>query len=296
MGKKASKNIIQNNLVYNIWWERLANIIINSFKWEGLDQTTNDRLTSRIIEMTLFKYGYGVFTAWEDKLIFLPAAVSGDLNLYFEPTSFQLIGNMANIPTAHLEDNAVLCRNVCNNLPTINLVDYYASQLAAIQRAQDVNLFQSKLQVAMESDEDTIFSLKNAISEIDANQLVLYGKKDLISSVKTLDVRFNYLVDKYSEYKLAILNEFLQTFGYQNVGTQKRERLTQAEANSSNEFTYDGYVGAMLDMRIDACNQLKKVLGINLDVHLNRDHTIDKLIEETKIEATGGRANEMAAK
>lgn len=293
MKKKPSKNIIKNNFIYNIWWDRLSNIIINSFKWEGIESTGNERLTSRLIEMTLFKYGYGVFMIWEDKLIFLPAAVSGDLNLYFEPTSFYLIGNTANIPRAVLEDNSVLCRNVCNNMPTIQLVDYYAGQLSSIQRAQDVNLFQSKLQLAVEADEDSLFSLKNAIAEIDANQLVLYGKKDIMSAVKTLDIKFNYLLDKYGDYKLTILNEFLQTFGYKNILTQKRERLTQNEANSSDEITYDGYVGAMLDMRIDACKQVNKLFGMNLTVKLNRDHSLEKLITETKVENLGGNDIEM---
>lgn len=279
MKKKAPENIIKNTRIYNIWWNRLANIIINSFRWDGLENSGNNRLTSRIIEMTLFKYGYGVFTRWENQLVFLPAAVSGDLNLYFEPTSFNLIGNAINIPRAQLEENSVLCRNVYNSTPTIQLVSYYAEQLADIQRAQDVNLFQSKLQLMIESDEDTLFSLKNAIAEVDANQLVLYAKRDIISAVKPIETRPAYMVDKYGEYKNEIFNEFLQTFGFMNIPIAKNERLTQSESLSSYEITYDGYAGAMLEMRKDACRQLKDILGVDITVDFNRSNSDEKIMK-----------------
>lgn len=284
---KKNKTVYENLRCYNIWFDRLSNIIINSFKWSGMEETDEDNLTSRIIERTLFNYGYGIFTTWEGKMIFLPAAVSGDLNIYFEPTKYQVFGNDVVIPNVNLENNSVLCRNAISKLPTLSIVEYYAEKFTDIQRAQDVNLFQSKLQLMVETSPDTVLSFKNAISEVDANNLVVYGNKDLINGIRSIDPKINYNIDKYTQYKKEVLNEFLQTFGFKNIGVAKNERLTSEEASSSDQITYDGYAGAMLEMRKEACKRIKYIFGKDYNVELRRNVSLDMALKEVLIENTG---------
>lgn len=284
---KKNKTVYENLRCYNIWFDRLSNIIINSFKWSGMEETDEDNLTSRIIERTLFNYGYGIFTTWEGKMIFLPAAVSGGLNIYFEPTKYQVFGNDVVIPNVNLENNSVLCRNAISKLPTLSIVEYYAEKFTDIQRAQDVNLFQSKLQLMVETSPDTVLSFKNAISEVDANNLVVYGNKDLINGIRSIDTKINYNIDKYTQYKKEVLNEFLQTFGFKNIGVAKNERLTSEEASSSDQITYDGYAGAMLEMRKEACKRIKYIFGKDYNVELRRNVSLDMALKEVLIENTG---------
>lgn len=284
---KKNKTVYENLRCFNIWFDRLSNIIINSFEWSGMEETDENNLTSRIIERTLFNYGYGVFTMWEGKMIFLPAAVSGDLNIYFEPTKYQVFGNGVVVPNVDLNENSVLCRNVISKLPTLSIVKYYAEKFTDIQRAQDVNLFQTKLQLMVETSPDTVLSFKNAISEVDANNLVVYGNKDLINGIRSIDTKINYNIDKYTQYKKEVLNEFLQTFGFRNVGVAKNERLTSEEASSSDQITYDGYAGVMLEMRKEACRRIKYIFGKDYDVELRRNVSFDMLLKETLIEKMG---------
>lgn len=207
--------------------------------------------------------------------MFLPAAVSNDLNVFWEPTEFWPIGNHLPFEIKNTKENCVLCRNNSFGMPSIDMCRYYANKLAEIQRAMDVNLFQSKIQFAIETSSENEFSVKNMLNNVDINEVAILANRNLMSSITVVNTGFQYYIDKYTTYKSDMINEFLQVFGFKNVDVQKSERLTTTEATSSDEITYDGFFGDMLEMRQEAADNVNKMFGMNIRPVIRNENSME---------------------
>lgn len=265
----------KNAITAELWERRLAITVMHHIGWEGLDQDFANQLTSRLIERTLYQSGYGIFFMWEGKLMFLPAAVSNDLNVFWEPTEFWPIGNHLPFEIKNTKENCVLCRNNSFGMPSVDICRYYANKIAEIQRAMDVNLFQSKIQFAFETSSENEFSVKNMINNVDKNEVAILANRSIMNSVNLINTGFQYYIDKYTAYKADMINEFLQVFGFKNIDIQKSERLTYAEATSKDEFTYDGFFGDMLEMRQEAADNVNKMFGMHIKPVIRNENSME---------------------
>lgn len=139
----------------------------------------------------------------------------------------------------------------------------------------DVNLFQSKIQFAFETSSENEFSVKNMVNNVDKNEVAILANRSLMNSVNLINTGFQYYIDKYTAYKTDMINEFLQVFGFKNIDIQKSERLTSTEATSSDEITYDGFFGDMLEMRQEAADNVNTMFGLHIKPVIRNENSME---------------------
>lgn len=245
-------------------------IAMNRFKWEGLPLG----VTSRKIEEYLLEHGeVGVYNSKTTGLLILPSG-GLDLNVYGEPTRLKLtgIGFSKIVPIRNTE------RCLANDLARPKMVDisYYAERLAKLDKAMAMNLKQTAQPFMIPTTKDTELSMKNIMEKVfDDNVSSIYVDKNLDRGQypQVLDTKAEYLIDKYQQHKLDIMNEFLTMMGLNNTSANnnKKERLVVAEVQVNN-----GEILFQLDLeykhRQDFCDRVNAKFGTNM--------TVTKVIED----------------
>lgn len=267
--KKLSKSDAQKNneIEKTLIYRRLALISMNNFEWINLP----DSIKPRYIERSLFYNGIAAF-AYTEKYgyIVLPLTYTGDLDLYYEPQKWNVIGN-GYIKNLDKIDSVVIRNNqfcVPSNYDTL----WYAEKIANVERTIAVNVNIHKVPWLFKGTTNQVLTLKNIYDQVERNEPVVYVDNNLQTN-KAFEV-FNtnapYLIDKLSAYKKELISEYLELYGYPTTQAEKNERLTMTESEVKVEFSDSGYVGAMYEYRKQACEEINKMFGLNIDVKINR--------------------------
>ena len=107
--------------------------------------------------------------------------------------------------------------------------------------------------------------------KIDSGEPAIYLDPDIASnSFDVISANTPYIIDQLYDYKRQVWNEYLELYGYPTTQTEKNERLTMTESEVKVEFSDSGYVGAMYEYRKQACEEINKMFGLNIDVKINR--------------------------
>lgn len=267
--KPTIKNSAQvENMVTNmLWYQQLANTAINNFEWVNLP----DGVLSRYIERCLFFQGACAFI-YSDEMgyVALPAAPTGDLNIYYEPTKWNVIGY--NFSKGYDDSNSVFIRNNLFVTPTNEFILYYARKIADLQRTIDTQVALHKLPFIIRTSDKDILSYKNIMDKKQAGELAIFVNKNVaMDDFNVMPTPTEYVIDKLEGEKKTLINECMTLLGYTNTQTEKKERLIMDEVNANNEYTENGYVGAMLEMRKEACEKINQIFGLNVDVQIKRE-------------------------
>ena len=262
---KADGNDLMNVLTESFFYDRFRLLMINQFKWTGLDDIN---IQERHVENFLFDNGYALlFEDATDGILCLPCYGQGR-NIYGDYTSYTATGfgkSYDNIPA----ERAVLIENNKLRMPTEKAVLYFVSQLYELARSKDVNIKQLKLQSLFTATDENVLTVKKIIDEIDKFNWAIVTDSalaldDIVKAVQT-GVK-SYIAEFRDEYN-AVMNEALTYFGINNSNTDKRERLITDEANANNQFI-DSCAEMFHESRKRACDEAKTKLGITLGVEL----------------------------
>ena len=268
----------------NDYWK---NIATNIFERKGLEEISPS-LTSEIIEETLFDKGSCLFFK-DDNLGYmaLPVAPTNNLNVYFKPTKFRALG--LNYNKEYDVDNSVLIKNNTLKKATFDIVDYYTSKLADIERTKDLHRNAHKTPLVLETTEDTLLTAKNIFKKIHANEPVIFKNKTRGEGevgVNVLNANVAYINDKleddYHNYEARILT----ALGLDNYVEDKKERVQSAEVESQQEYIISSF-RASLNERKKACEAINKMFGLNLSVdyvkaeQIETDEPVDESEEGT---------------
>lgn len=264
--KKANKKDIDNFITESFLYDRFRLLMINQFKWTGLDEFN---IQERHLENYLFDEGYCLF--FEDKqygLMCLPCQGDGKLNVYGDYTKYRAVGN--NFSCSVPSDKCVLIENNKLRMPTHKAVFYFVQRLYDLTRTMDVNVKQLRLQTVFSATDENALTVKKIIDEIDEyNWAIITDKKAInpeeivkavVTGVKPLTAE---LTDRYN----AVMNEALTYFGINNSNTDKRERLITDEANANNQLI-DSCAQMFLEARKRACEEINEKFGTNINVEL----------------------------
>lgn len=260
-----------NDWTYTDYFYRLMLIARSVFKWEGLPNHMNEKW----IERYLFTEGKCLFYNDPEKgLMIAKCTPSGNLNPYDEPTLLTPYGtNYMGKPLENYEE-CVLIQNNDLMIPTSPTIQLFAYRLAEIQRTIDVNISAQKTPIAILCSDKQKLSMKRVFSQINDNEIAIYGDKNLdIDSIKTLDLKAPVVFDKLFAQKQNVWNECMTYLGINNNSQEsKRERLVVNEVEANNE-QIESSAEVFLKSRQDACKRINEMFGLNISVELRKMET-----------------------
>lgn len=279
-----------NNRTYTHYYNRLAELAISMFEWSGLP----DSIDPRFLELTLFTDGMAVFFKDDvmDKYLALQTMISGKLDVYRIPkirTAYAANGYNMKLD----ESNSVIIFNNMLHTNCLSDIELFAYKLYECDRTMVVNIKAQKTPVMITCDENQRLTMKNLYAQYDGNEPFIFGGKDIdMKKVQAITTGAPYVADKAYETKTHIWNEAMTYLGISNVSMIKKERMVTDEVSRNMGSTVASRY-TRLEMRKQACKQINKMFGLNIDVEYRADvqtytdEDMGKYVNETDIESEG---------
>lgn len=279
-----------NNMTYTHYYNRLAELAISMFEWSGLP----DSIDPRFLELTLFSDGMAVFFKDDvmDKYLALQTMVSGKLDIYRIPkirSAYAVNGYNMKLD----ESNSVIIFNNMLHTNCLSDIELFAYKLYECDRTMLVNIKAQKTPVMITCDENQRSTMKNLYAQYDGNEPFIFGGKDIdMKKVQAITTGAPYVADKVYETKTQIWNEAMTYLGISNVSMIKKERMVADEVSRNMGSTVASRY-TRLEMRKQACKQINKMFGLNIDVEYRADvqtytdEDMGKYVNETDTESEG---------
>ena len=260
--ESASTNV----RTYDMFFQRLMELAINSFQWINLPDT----IDPRFLELVLFEQGHAIF--FKDEVIgylALMCTATAPFDVYNVPMRRRAYSsNNGYQKDLTIQDSVIIYNNYLRTNGFLELTQY-ARRLCEIQRTIDVNVVAQKTPLLLQCSENQRLTLKNVYMQYSGNQPAIFGEKNLMpDSVKVLNTQAPYVADKLQILKRQVWNEALTFLGIENANTEKKERLVSDEVNSNLGSVYAQRM-ARLNARKDACEKINRMFGLNIDVRYN---------------------------
>lgn len=279
-----------NTLTFYDYYDRLKEYAINMFEWINLPDT----IDVRYLELTLFEQGKVIFFQDElmDIYLCIQGVTSSPFDVYNNPKRRRVFASNGYNKNRTSKNSVIIWNNFLRK-PTSPTINLYAWRLTNIERTIDINVNAQKTPVLIIASENEKFSLKNLYAQYQGNAPVIYASKNMdLNSISSINTTAPFVADKLETLKNSYWNEVMTFLGLQNSNQDKKERLITDEANAREEQIKQARLN-MLDARKEACKQINKMFGLNIDVRFRIDNEefIEK-IEDKVIENFGGVENE----
>lgn len=260
--KAKDESAVLNRLSYDYYFNRLKEVALSVFTWEGLPDTVDERF----LEWVLFHDGFCLF--FLDEVVgyqTLQTEIGGELNNYRIP-----IRRRAYAPNGYQawrdNKNSVIVFNNLIHTNMISYVQYFARKLYLCDRSFDVNLRAQRTPIMLQGPESSRLTLENLWLKYDGNQpVILVSDKFDLSQIKVLNTNVPYTADKIYNSKLQIWNEAMEFLGVPNVNPVKKERLISDEVTGSLGATVTSGL-TRLKARQQAAEEINRMFGLNISV------------------------------
>ena len=251
-----------NNTTYINIFNRLKELAITRFKYEGLPDTVDERY----LELTLFKNGSSVFF-FDDVLGFLalPVAWQNQFTVYEQPVNYRAYAINGYQKYLNDSDSVIIWNNQLHTV-NVNDIENYAIRLYNLERIIDVNADAQKTPVIIQGNKEQSLTLKNLYKEYEGNARVIFGYDSLdLNALTVLKTDAPYVADKLYELKTQIWNEALTFLGIPNLTIQKKERVVSDEVSRSLGGTMASRY-AVLESRKQAIEKINTMFNLNISV------------------------------
>ena len=243
--------------------KNLYQLAVGSFKWTGLPYG----LPSYMMERFLFDAGcVAAFVDNVGGLMILPAYEAGRQSKYYIPQQYTVFG-MGYYKNISIGD-AVIGWNDSAHSSSWETVEGYAQTINEINIADQMNIKQLRFPWIFSGDEQTVNSLKAALTTVEQNTFALFTT-DSIRKKLTDGVGFQtgvkYLGDDLKKHRDDIYNECLTLLGFDNTPVEKRERLTDDEVHS-NDQQVNYFRRDRLERRREFADAVNKKFGSSISV------------------------------
>lgn len=259
---KFRMSALQNTGSYIQYYNRLVELSVSMFEWKNVPET----IDVRFLELTLFERGQALFFM-DDTIgsLALPFTMNNGYNVYRIPIGRRAYANNGYHADRDINNSVIIYNNYLRTNSKLD-VEIFANRLWDLDRTIEVNARAQKTPVLITCEEQERLSLENLYMQYDGNEPVIFAQKGLNpDSLKVLRTDAPYVADKLYNLKVQIWNEALTYLGIPNVNYEKRERLVTDEVLRS-----QGGVTASrcsrLEMRKQACKEINKMFGLNMDV------------------------------
>ena len=284
MGRRANRKFwssaIKNKLVFNQYVDRLTELSISMFNWQGLPDTVD----ARFLEMVLLQAGQILFFKEPEieQYVVMRVNPNGPFNIYQIPTRRRpYASNRYNPKEIYNESNSVLIFNNMLHTPAIRDIRIYAHDLADIDRAIAVNVNAQKTPILIRASETQRLTMENLYMQYDGNQPFIFGTKDLdLVGLAVLKTDAPFVAKDLYDLKSDKWNEALTYLGISNVNIDKKERLVKDEVNRS----LGGAIASRysrLQARRQACDQINAMFpDLYVTCDFREDYNASTAIDE----------------
>ena len=266
--KDYVKMVFSNESAIDDYENRMMRICLSMFEWVNLPGSMNQRF----LEKSLYFFGRASLLYTEKYgFINLNCTSDGFINLYDLPTKLNCYSHDLHFTRDLYTGNTnkkkdkecILVLNNYDFLPTYATIQLFAQKLAECDMTMNVNLKAQKTPVLILTSDEQRLTMENLYNQYDGNKPMIFGDGNVLNmgSIKAIDTKAPYVIDKISEYKKEIWNEFLTFIGVNNVAQEKKERLVSDEVNQNNEvINYN--LQSFLAPRQEACRQFNEKFGL----------------------------------
>ena len=213
------------NMIQGLYYNRLFDIAVSSFRWEGLPPS----IDVRFMETCLLRYG-AVIIFYDDVLgyLALPFNYGGGLDQYGEPIKRTAYGKNGYLKTDLDETNSVIIYNNLLRQPSTIGIKFYSQKLATLEDIYNTNLEAQRTPFVVECDESEKESVKAQFRRVRTGERLILGVKDKFKPLTVLKTEAPYLCDSLLDQIHSCWDDALQYFGIASHSYEKREREISA--------------------------------------------------------------------
>lgn len=267
--ERLRAKIEKSNISYVNFMD-LYNLAVGRFEW--IIPEDIKYLSTKVLEESAIINGSVLFFKNEIMgLVALPSANSGT----FDINNIPKVRNVSRANGFHAQlsyRNSVLMYNDDTHVSFIPIIEYYSDLMTEIDLTIRQNLKLQRRAKAIVTDSDNENSVKKMLENnseylypyLLLNESILRGT-DGAKSAYTLDLGMPFIADKLRVEKDMLRTEYLTRLGINNTRYEKKERMTNDEIAVNNE-EINSYRYTALKCRLEACDQIKDMFGIELKV------------------------------
>jgi len=269
-----------NNATYIQYFNRLVELSVSMFEWQGLPETVDPRY----LELHLFQNGSMVY--FRDEVmgdLCLDCIANGQFDVYGNPISRRAYSSYNQYQKTLNESDSVIIWNNYLRQPSVLDVKMFAKRLYNLDRIIDVNANAQKTPVLVQGTEKQRLTLVNLYKEFDGNAPFIFGDKNLdLNSLRAISTNAPYVADKLYQLKTQIWNEALTYLGISNLNIQKKERMITDEVQRNQGGTIASRY-SRLEARREAVDKINRMFGTDISV----DYREDLQITNNNVNVTG---------
>jgi hypothetical protein len=311
-GKRNKRRLAEfkNAYAFQLAFARFLNDALRRYDFDGLPETLN----KRVILQSLLWHANIVFFEKGGNLFALPAAPTGDLNVYGEPASAEVfsLNGMLNEKVElfiHGSDEDAFLKKTDtintgkykgvmvweNNAryPFINAVIYYAQQVSDTFRTLDVCRQNIKNPQMFFCEESVVNTVKKYLEDRESNVANIIGT-GVFDPTKVAVVPIDAHGTQLSDVTALIEwyeAKFRELCGINNNSQmdKKGENLIQAEVSVNDEYTFSS-VEKCMEVMQQGLDDVNKIFGTNITVKEveNENISADDNRGENNLSADGG--------
>lgn len=237
MGKRRNEDFWSsawnNKNVYRQYLDRLTELSVSMFNWQGLPATVD----VRFLELCLCQQGQMVFFREPEigQYVVMRVTANGPFDIYNIPTKRRpYASNGYHIEEPLTEKNSVIIFNNMLHTPALPDLKLYAHDLADIDRAISVNVTAQKTPIIIKCTDTQRLTMQNLFMQYDGNQPFIFGTKELdLDSIQVLNTGAPFVAKELYDLKSDKWNEALTYLGISNINIDKKERLIRDEVQRS---------------------------------------------------------------
>lgn len=270
-----------NNATYIQYFNRLVELSVSMFEWQGLPETVDPRY----LELHLFQNGSMVY--FRDEVmgdLCLDCIANGQFDVYGNPISRRAYSSYNQYQKTLSESDSVIIWNNYLHQPSVLDVKMFAKRLYNLDRIIDVNANAQKTPVLVQGTEKQRLTLVNLYKEFDGNAPFIFGDKNLdLNSLRAISTNAPYVADKLYQLKTQIWNEALTYLGISNLNIQKKERMITDEVQRNQGGTIASRY-SRLEARREAVDKINRMFGTDISVDYREDFQITNEDEDNTVD------------
>ena len=265
-----------NSLSYLHYFNILKGIALSRFEWEGMPESVDlDYLNEKLLSSDVsFFYEKDL-----QQYLALESVPAGGMNVYGKFPDREVIG-MNGYTNKVNDKNSVLIRcsvSLYNDrmMTTLEGIQFFAAQLAEIDRAMIINVKKQKVPWILAIDEKMHITLDQIVEDSEDGVPVIPVDPNFENFVKVLNTQCALIAPQLFDLKKSVWQEALGFVGITNTSIEKRERVNTAEIEANDAGTIAQRYVALTPL-VRACEDINKMYSdLKVSVHFHDNLTAE---------------------